>query len=523
MPKTLPLLHGEMTVESALDDDDNMLQALAYPQKRFDFFVYLWKHRSEIEDIVSDHLGLNGRGLCQIGEVKDWMAGSFNVCIPVHVHGAKVRSKRVIIRFPLPYKVGELQHPGNAEEKIRSEAATFIWIQENCPGVPIPHLWGFGLPDGQSYTTPDAPPFHTRLMWYLRRTALSLLGYPVPCRYIRRQRVRALKTGYLVIDYIEATRGKMLSESWDELRHDRERRSNLFSGLSRIILSLAQSPLPRIGSLTIDEYGVLCLSNRPLTLRLQHLENEGIPTNIDRSLTYSTTDSYLLDLLLCHDSRIRNQPNSILEKFDGQAQLSALTAMRALIPHFANRDLRHGPFVLTLTDLHQSNIFVDDDWNVKCLIDLEWACSRPLEMLHPPSWLTGRGVDQLTKGEHLDAYSSVHGEFVDAFENEEKSYAHVNGDASFRTRIMRRGWTTGNFWFFHALDNPKGLYNIFLQHIQPRFMEVDDKSMLEFERTLAPYWSVDWREIIAAKIKDKEVYDDQLRRVFETPAVKECR
>lgn len=45
---------------------------------------------------------------------------------------------------------GEAEYTGNAEEKIRCEAATFIWIQENCPTVTIPHLWGFGLPDGKN-------------------------------------------------------------------------------------------------------------------------------------------------------------------------------------------------------------------------------------------------------------------------------------------------------------------------------------------------------------------------------------
>lgn len=211
------------------------------------------------------------------------------------------------------------------------------------------------------FTMPGILPFHTRWMWYLRRRVLSLLGLPIPCRYVRRQSARTLKTGYLVMNYIEETHGKILSESWEELHHDKTRRFNLFSDLSRIMLSLAQSPLPRIGSLTIDQHGVLCLLNRPVTLRLQHLENEGIPTNIERSLTYSTTDAYLHDLLLCHDNRIRHQPNSILEKFDGQAQLSTLTAMRAMLPHFMSRDLRHGPFIPILTDLHQSNIFVDDD------------------------------------------------------------------------------------------------------------------------------------------------------------------
>lgn len=137
-------------------------------------------------------------------------------------------------------------------------------------------------------------------------------------------------------------------------------------------------------------------------------------------------------------------------------------------------------------------------------------------MLHPPFWLTSRGVDQLSKGEHLEAYSKIHKEFVDTFENEERSFPPINGEVSYRTRIMRRGWTTGNFWYFHALDSPKGLYNIFLQHIQPMFIKLDDGGRADFERTLAPYWGVDGLGIIAAKIRDKEVYDDQLRRKFES-------
>ncbi|KGQ02026.1 hypothetical protein PAAG_11202 [Paracoccidioides lutzii Pb01] len=39
-----------------------------------------------------------------------------------------------------------------------------------------------------------------------------------------------------------------------------------------------------------------------------------------------------------------------------------------------------------LNDLHVNNILIDDDWNVKCLIDLERACSWPIEMLHSPHW-----------------------------------------------------------------------------------------------------------------------------------------
>ena len=33
--------------------------------------------------------------------------------------------------------------------------------------------------------------------------------------------------------------------------------------------------------------------------------------------------------------------------------MAALTVMRALLPQFTSRQYREGPFVLTLTDLHQ--------------------------------------------------------------------------------------------------------------------------------------------------------------------------
>ena len=82
------------------------------------------------------------------------MYGYYNICIPVYVDGCVgFPGKRVLVRIPLPYKLGEAESPGNVEEKLRCEAATFIWIQEQCPEVPIPHLWGFGFPSGQCVRT----------------------------------------------------------------------------------------------------------------------------------------------------------------------------------------------------------------------------------------------------------------------------------------------------------------------------------------------------------------------------------
>lgn len=143
----LPLLRGRTTLVDALEEEENMLLRLGYPKKRFDFFLWILEHRKEFEAIVSHHLSLAGNEICRFGEVAEWTHGSFNVCIPVHIDNwSKYPGRRVLLRIPLPYKVGESTYPGNADEKLRTEAAAFVWIEDNCPDVPIRYLWGFGFP-----------------------------------------------------------------------------------------------------------------------------------------------------------------------------------------------------------------------------------------------------------------------------------------------------------------------------------------------------------------------------------------
>jgi hypothetical protein len=118
--------------------------------------------------------------------------------------------------------------------------------------------------------------------------------------------------------------------------------------ISRKMLALSRSPLPRIGLWTLDTNGILQLTNRPLTLRLHQLENESIPINIGKTLTYLTTDAFYLDILSYHDNRIRYQLNSVNDEEDGCAQMANLTMMRTLPLHFMSCEFRNGPFVLKL-------------------------------------------------------------------------------------------------------------------------------------------------------------------------------
>jgi hypothetical protein len=53
----------------------------------------------------------------------------------------------------MPYKLAEEQHPGTVDEKVSCEAASYIWMQEHCTDIRIPHLYGFGFTDGKCVCT----------------------------------------------------------------------------------------------------------------------------------------------------------------------------------------------------------------------------------------------------------------------------------------------------------------------------------------------------------------------------------
>lgn len=288
-----------------------------------------------------------------------------------------------------------------------------------------------------------------------------------------------LDTPYLVIEYITPSRGTMLSETWEEGRSNPTLRANLFHGLSRIMLNLARIPLPRIESFSLDKNGCLSLSNRPLTLEIQQLENEKIPVDIRRDSTHTSVESFVHDTFSLHESRLRYQLNAVNSVEDGFYQTSALMVLRSVWPCFFRRDLFRGPFFLNLTDLNQSNIFVDKDWNIVCLIDLEWACSHPVDMIHPPYWLTNQAIDLIS----LDEYSPLHTEFMDAFAEEEKEV-----DPEFHLYpIMKEGLESGTFWCSLALTSPTALFKIFYDYIQPRFSKTHEDPA--FWRITMPYWS----------------------------------
>lgn len=152
MPETRRLLRRDITYSSAKEEEVNILHRLSYPDRQKEFFAHILKNRNWIKTIVAHHLRLPSIDECHISDDSEWLHGSFNVCIPVTIDNCKKTQSgnRVLVRLPLPYRVGDVFCPGNGDEKIRCETGTYAWLQDNCPDVPIPRLYGFGVSTGES-------------------------------------------------------------------------------------------------------------------------------------------------------------------------------------------------------------------------------------------------------------------------------------------------------------------------------------------------------------------------------------
>lgn len=239
-------------------------------------------------------------------------------------------------------------------------------------------------------------------------------------------------------------------------------------------------------------------------MEIQQLENEKIPLDIDRKETHPVMESFVYDILSMHEARFRHQPNAVNSREDGLYQASALMVMRSIWPSLFDRKFLRGPFLFNLTDLNQSNIFVDNDWNVVRLIDLEWACAYPAEFIHPPYWLTNQAIDMIDSNE----YKIIHTEFMDILEEEQRNYKSRDLYST-----MKGGLDNGTFWYSLALSSPSAFSTIFYDHIQSKFAR--NHEIPEFWTITMPYCFLGTGGLIEQKVKDKEKYDISLQEAFQ--------
>ncbi len=280
--------------------------------------------------------------------------------------------------------------------------------------------------------------------------------------------------------------------------------------MARMMLSLARIPQPRIGSFRFHDDGTITLTNRPLTCSIMRLENDGTPRTIQRDDTYLCVEPFLSDLSAFHDERFLSHPNAVYDERSCRGEMAARVLVRALAHHYIEREHRNGPFLLQLTDLHASNIFVDDQWNVTCLIDLEWICALPVEKLAVPYWLTGRAIDEI-RGEDLARFNEIHEEYMGVVEEEEGNMAAA-GHLSL-AHVIRRTWESEAVWFWYSMTSINAMYPLITDHVCPRFSPA---LLSGGEELLSRFWAEDSATVVENKVAAYRQYVEDLERLFKS-------
>ncbi|KAG5951304.1 hypothetical protein E4U53_003400 [Claviceps sorghi] len=287
------------------------------------------------------------------------------------------------MRCSLPFALAETIYPGTLEEKLRGEIGAYVWLQQNCTDIRVPRLYGFSI---SSLTVVFPNPTSHEKVAFIDSTLSEALYPPTPSRYAPKQISFQLPTQYMLLEYIGPDTGEMLSKTWAKHRNDPSRRKRLFHGLARIIVSLSRVPQPRIGSFEFRDDCTVTLTNRPAFATTVLLENDGAHRSIPARRTYSSTGPFVADMITLHDNYFYHNQSAVDDEHDCSQPNGA------------------------------------KDWEVTCLLDLEWLCALPPETLSAPYWLTGQDISDLVdddESQNLTEYNSVRQEFMRALKEEE--------------------------------------------------------------------------------------------------------
>ncbi|OAA63530.1 hypothetical protein SPI_03693 [Niveomyces insectorum RCEF 264] len=579
MATTIPASKGELfdyeaAVESQRDvltENRNWLGFKAFVQQ-------LGLHGPQLKGLAAFHLGVDPTAIT-VCPLKEWKAGAFNVAVVLSVRDecsninaggdndgdtSKVQDsseanesmqteRRIIVRCPIPSSCAEAHYPGTILEKMRCEVASYIWMRRFCPEIRIPQLYGFGLPNGRhvratfpifcfsivlltsQFTMSNRVSFFRRLWLYVRQKAAHLFGWPVPSSYVTvppsglsTPDNLAFLSGYMVLECFGPPMGRLLPKvvGTNDIDPQDPKAQNLYRSLARLMLAIGRIRQPKIGAFRFHYDGTISLDNRPFTCPMMIMENEKAPRTIPSETTYTSVDSYVADMMAFHDASFLAAPNATDDEDDCRNQLSVRTFLRAASSRFVSRERHNGPFSLWMSDDNTCNLFVDDNWNITGLIDLEWMVSVPVDMQCTPFWLysmEGNSEDTTRSEEARQKYLAARSVFMSILRDEEIKQDKTRGSVKRSTGQSRSrflpgstlsdaiddSWTSGRFWFYLCLQSPNAMHNVVHRNILPDYL--DDENVFS---KIWRFWGPNVSDVVAKKLRDRKEYVEQLSKLF---------
>lgn len=351
--------------------------------------------------------------------------GAFNRCYEVEIS----EKLTTIFRFPILGKVAFLR------EKVIDEVMIMKYIAKTT-SIPIPRLI---------------------------RVSDSSWG---PCI------VMELVKGKLLSDAIKASREPGKLEVLDP-NIDAQILRKAYRGMAKILIQLSKCQFTHIGGVSRDQLGHWCIGKRPLTLdanQLVALANyppDSLPANI-----FSTATDYFVAMARNHITHLRTQRNDAVDdEIDCRKKYVARCLFLKVAENFSKAH-NNGPFRLFCDDLRPSNVIVDSELNVRCVIDWEFCYAAPAEFTYcSPWWLLLAHPDDWEGG--LDSffaqYLPQHETFLNVlqeFEDEEIQRGHLS-ETERLSRGMALSVQNADFWFCLAATSSFAFDDVYWRFIDP--------------------------------------------------------
>lgn len=229
-----------------------------------------------------------------------------------------------------------------------------------------------------------------------------------------------IQTAFILMDYIQGQTLKDLGfkkeKKWRSYTRPTEATSKLHEQFSDIYIQLRQLEFPEIGALGLHAVdgrpSYACdpddihVCHRPISIEIMMQELEGMDpgARIKPRTTFSTVRSFVDALFWLAENEFEKSPDIGLDIRGGRNTLYARHHFRRFVLNiWLDSATDKGPFVLMHGDMNMlmSNLLFDEELTLVGVLDWEWSCVVPAEMLVSPVWLTGGGPEWMLIGKNL--------------------------------------------------------------------------------------------------------------------------
>ncbi|KAI4669101.1 uncharacterized protein J4E79_001144 [Alternaria viburni] len=371
-----------------------------------------WKNRldaaqKEIVDFVIKRVGS-----CVAGEFGGYLEGSYNVCLVI-----KLNTKPTyLIRFPQPGTTAARF----LDEKVRNEVQVMDLLRRTT--IPLPKVYKWGL-------TSDSP---------------SQLGPYIIMEYVEGiPLINELRRPIKTDDGVEM-------ELWRNLGNPRVLRA--YSQICDYMLQIHQLDFSTAGAIRRSNPDEWVASERPVTDNMNILARNilNYPTEYFPTASISSPKAYFEQLADQHLAHLHTQRNAVENREDARRCFIARHRLKQSINEYLSTDTETSPFKLYCWDLRPSNMLVDDDLNVKAVLDFEFCNALPAQFAHdPPWWLTIlRPTTWIDNDFYFGALKDRLEPHIEQFlQVMEKKEREMGGTVVPLSARMRDSWTSNRFWF----------------------------------------------------------------------------